>query len=558
MEKKHSILLVEDANLVMHQITRILEDQNYIVYQAKNGAEGLEIAGEKIPDLIITDIMMPVMDGFELIKKLKADDRLKEIPVIILSCLDNDEDIVKGFSLGAFQFMHKPASSEVLIESIHSFLEYSSLLQEKKKHIERLNKKNEVSRILNWTAVYANNANNFKEALSDITGFICMTLKIDVCHVYLVENGKAVFQEKLALYSDESLAAQEMKKEYSDSSEKLHESPLIKEVLKTKNIHIVDSAEGKEASPEKNKDIHYQVAFPVIFNNSIVAVVEFMSSQKIDSCFGEKDICLENIGLQLGQVMERESYSREILKKNQELSELRENLVSMVIHDLKNPLSVITGTLEIWNSMDIFKQDEILAMQMDICQKSSVMLTDMVHEQLRLKKLEDGNYIPEFTEVDLVAIVEYIYFSNKEQFDESLEFKFNAQQNLPQLTLDEHLIRRTIQNMFTNALKFTTEGFLEITVNYDEKNEKVTIIIKDTGAGIKQEDIPHLFDRYYQAEQKRKGTSSYGLGLSFCDFAVKAMKGQIAVSSEIDKGSQFTLTIPTKKGKELCKPFIKM
>lgn len=106
-EKDNSILIIEDSELNVKILVDIL-GEDYKLYIAKNGQEGVEKAKEKLPDLILLDIVMPTMDGYEAIGILKDTWETQEIPIIFLTSLNNVEDERKGLMLGADDYINKP------------------------------------------------------------------------------------------------------------------------------------------------------------------------------------------------------------------------------------------------------------------------------------------------------------------------------------------------------------------------------------------------------------------------------------------------------------------
>jgi two-component system, OmpR family, response regulator VanR len=113
------ILIVEDSPTQTKLLRHILEENNYSVDSETNGARALERVRHKKPDLIITDIVMPEMDGFTLCKALKSDPVLKSIPVMLLTSLSNPEDVIKGLQSGADNFLTKPYEDTFLLSCIH-------------------------------------------------------------------------------------------------------------------------------------------------------------------------------------------------------------------------------------------------------------------------------------------------------------------------------------------------------------------------------------------------------------------------------------------------------
>ncbi|MBI9107074.1 MAG: response regulator [Spirochaetales bacterium] len=116
------ILFIDDSRLIHKMVDAILTPQGFCVKHAYNGFEGLRMAGELSPDLIITDIQMPEMDGYEVCRKIKEDDRLCGIPVLIQSSLTDGIHIDRGFESGADDYITKPINQAELISRINSFL----------------------------------------------------------------------------------------------------------------------------------------------------------------------------------------------------------------------------------------------------------------------------------------------------------------------------------------------------------------------------------------------------------------------------------------------------
>jgi len=118
MAAQVNILIVEDSPTQTKLLRLILEENGYIVDSALNGINALECVRHKMPDLIITDIVMPEMDGFALCKALKSDPALKLIPVMLLTSLSNPQDVIKGLQAGADNFLTKPYEDNFLVSRI--------------------------------------------------------------------------------------------------------------------------------------------------------------------------------------------------------------------------------------------------------------------------------------------------------------------------------------------------------------------------------------------------------------------------------------------------------
>ena len=123
MLSNYSVLIVDDVPLNQLLVKKMLGDFDFGVRTAENGLEAIrEIMAEK-PDLVLLDILMPVMDGFEVLQKLKEKQEWKDIKVIVLSALNSNEDIVRAFNLGADDFITKPILMDKLCNSVAKVLE---------------------------------------------------------------------------------------------------------------------------------------------------------------------------------------------------------------------------------------------------------------------------------------------------------------------------------------------------------------------------------------------------------------------------------------------------
>ena len=114
------ILVVDDDVVVRLMVRETLEQAGFPVEEAEDGEQALSAVKRLRPELVLLDVMMPGMDGYEVCRELKADEKTKDIPVIFLSARDSDSDVVKGFELGAVDYITKPISQEILRVRVHA------------------------------------------------------------------------------------------------------------------------------------------------------------------------------------------------------------------------------------------------------------------------------------------------------------------------------------------------------------------------------------------------------------------------------------------------------
>jgi len=117
-----SVLIVEDSPTQVAQLERTLKSAGYVVFVSRNGAEAIDTLRTQLPTLVISDILMPEMDGYELCARIKADEKLKELPVILLTALSDPKDVIKGLQCGADSFIVKPYEDAALLARIQYIL----------------------------------------------------------------------------------------------------------------------------------------------------------------------------------------------------------------------------------------------------------------------------------------------------------------------------------------------------------------------------------------------------------------------------------------------------
>ena len=140
-EKKtrQKILLVDDNTANVDLLEAYLEPSGYDILKAYDGLEGLNLAYEKNPDLILLDIMMPGLDGYEVCKRLKEDERTQLIPIVIITALSDLDDKIKGLDVGADDFLSKPIVRPELMARVRSLLRIKTLHDDLDRKSTRLN-----------------------------------------------------------------------------------------------------------------------------------------------------------------------------------------------------------------------------------------------------------------------------------------------------------------------------------------------------------------------------------------------------------------------------------
>ena len=224
-----------------------------------------------------------------------------------------------------------------------------------------------------------------------------------------------------------------------------------------------------------------------------------------------------------------------------ELETLRDNLTHMIIHDLRAPLSIALGYLDLIkeraaSKLAIDEMGYLNTVVINICR-----LNDMIGSLLDISRLETGNMPLNRRACDMAALAKSVL----ESFDSLVEdrhLRFESSSEPVMASCDEEVTRRVLGNLLQNALKFTPkDGNIRVAVS--RKDAIVRLEVSDSGAGIPAEYHGRIFEKFGQVEKQTRRHST-GLGLTFCKLAVEAQGGQIGVESEVGKGSTFWFTLP--------------
>ncbi|UCF60053.1 MAG: SpoIIE family protein phosphatase [Anaerolineaceae bacterium] len=146
MEELPRILIVDDEPLNIDYLEQELEDLDYEVFSARNGKEALELVESQLPDMILLDIMMPIMDGFEVLAQLKSEKQWRDIPVVVISALSDMDNVVKGIELGAEDYLPKPFDPVLLQARIKSGLEKKRFRDLERLYLKALERELEIGR----------------------------------------------------------------------------------------------------------------------------------------------------------------------------------------------------------------------------------------------------------------------------------------------------------------------------------------------------------------------------------------------------------------------------
>lgn len=282
----------------------------------------------------------------------------------------------------------------------------------------------------------------------------------------------------------------------------------------------------------------------IVFANKIVGPLKTLSDSAIKVASGNLDISIPEIKTrdEVGTLSKNFNYMTESLKK---LGQLRDDLVHMIVHDLKSPLSAIISSLELMKAAtgeDLAKKQK---KYIHLSLTASKNLQRLIDDLLDVSKLEEGKLRLDRKKTAIKSLLEECVKPFTAQAEsENKKIVLNCAEDLT-ADIDSPLIKRVMTNLLTNALKHTKNDIGRVEITAAAVDGGCAVTVSDNGVGIPEEYRDRIFEKFVQVEGKRSQIrSGTGLGLTFCKMVVEAHGGKIKVESVENVGSSFIFTIP--------------
>lgn len=228
------------------------------------------------------------------------------------------------------------------------------------------------------------------------------------------------------------------------------------------------------------------------------------------------------------------------------LEKIRSDFVTNVTHELKTPLTSISGFVETLKSGEI-EDDNTRQRFLDIIDIETERLTRLINDILTLSEIENIRGQEHQRTVSSSALFDEVKsLMNAVNRNKKVILEYEVAKNLPDIRINEDRFKQMMINLIDNAIKYTPENG-KVTVSAYAKYKHLVVKVKDTGIGIPEQDLPRLFERFYRVDKARsKKMGGTGLGLAIVKHIVLSMNGTIKVNSEVGKGTEFVITIPNE------------
>ena len=299
--------------------------------------------------------------------------------------------------------------------------------------------------------------------------------------------------------------------------------------IKDRMIGIIYLDRTRVTSPFRANHLETLVAFA---NTAAIAIENARLYKDLQDTADER-VALER------KVAEQERLTA-VLETGQKM---REEIAHYLIHDMRNPLSILMSNLSFLRSKgeQFFTPDELDALTES--EQSAERLMEMIHSILEIYRLEEGQVKLDFQPMNVGEVTAELVRANRRIVASQVSIISEIPPDPIFIHADKGMIRRTISNLISNAAHFTAKG--SITIRAVETEKGAIVSVQDTGPGIPPEYTDKIFEKFESARpQSTEFRGFFGLGLRFCRLAVDAHKGDIWVESEPGKGSTFHVLLP--------------
>lgn len=524
------ILIVDDKQENIFSLKSLLTLHNFNVDTASSGEEALKKILENSYSLVILDVQMPGMDGFEVAEAISGFNKAKDTPIIFLSAVNTDKKfITKGYTSGGTDYVTKPVDPDVFLLKVKTFYKLSQQTRELQRIESSLRTEIELRRHAQQEQTKSmQELRAVMESLPQIAFTINKEGEIEYVN------------EKWYEYSD-----------HKNSFPTPHQD----------DMHICHAWESSFAKGEEFiNEIRIKKIKANKFRYYLLRITPVKNAHHVEKWVGTfTDIHRQKM---LNDILEHKvkQRTRDLMLKNSELSMSNHELQQfawVASHDLKEPLRKI----QTFNSLvreKFLDSNKEAALYLDRAIRSSKRMSDLIDNLLQYSRLSAA---PVFEKTDLNTLLREIVSDLEVSIQEknaSIEIG-----TMPEVEAVTSQIRQVFQNLISNALKFSKEDAPPVVKISSERVKKkdpgseaapngdfVRISIADNGIGFDEKFIDRIFV-IFQRLHTRDSYEGTGIGLAITKKIIERHNGLITARSKENEGTQFILTLPLKNSPTL-------
>jgi PAS domain S-box-containing protein len=513
-KRRNLVLIVDDNPNNIQVLATIMADYGYELGIAQHAHEVYQFLKENSPELILLDVEMPDIDGYEVCSTIKADSKYRDIPIIFLTVKSEAEDIVKGFDLGAADYITKPFNRRELISRVRTHIslkqsrdelaqknhELENVLQARKK----LEKEKDLltEKLIQHHDLLEKTVQDRTKELADANERISKIVdSITDGFVALDKDWRYIYVNNHHTFPDDYSASDLLGKSIWDIFPATSNRVLYQQFHRAMTERIA---------------VHFES--PVLYDDSWLEVTVYPFDDGI--CCFFKDIT------------EKKQYEKEM--KRLSGLDLIGQMAAGISHEIRNPMTTVRGFLQLLSTKEeCTKFYDFFTLMIDELDRANSIITEF---------LSMGNTrTTNLQELDLNSIIHDINpLLHADAFNQNKQVQLETSE-IPPLQLNRNEIRQLLLNLYRNGLESMSEGKLLTIRTYKEKDD-IVLAVEDQGEGIKPEVLEKLGTPFFST--KDNGT---GLGLGVCYAIAARHHAKIEIQTGTE-GTIFFVKFDYKKG----------
>lgn len=553
--KTGTILVVDDTPTNLEVLFDFLSNAGFKVLFAEDGESALETVKYAVPDLILLDVLMPGMDGFETCRRLKENEASAAIPVIFLTALTETPDKVRGFALGAVDFITKPLQYEEVLARVKTHLRLQALtrqLQSQNAQLaQEIQERNQAETALQQQSLRS-------QLFAEVTLKIRQSLQIDdILQTAVTEVKKILQADRVLIY-----------RFWADGT-----GSGVAEAVRPNLPQVMGTVFPQEVFPEETKHLYRHgrirnLADVDLDRDVPPCLVEFLQQFQVraklvvpiltqDDLWGlliahqcasprqwtpfEIELLQQladqiAIALTQAQLLEQEKLQRqELARSNDELQQF----AYIASHDLQEPLRMVTSYLQLLERRYKGRLDTDADDFIQYAVDGALRMRTLINDLLTYSRV--GTRGRSFEWTSCTEAVERALANLKVAIEES--GAVITYSDLPQVKADPTQLIQLFQNLISNAIKFRREAPCRIGIKAIQQEDAWLFSVEDNGIGIDPQYRERIFV-IFQRLNNRVDYPGTGIGLAVCKKIVERHGGKIWMQSELGQGTIFHFTLP--------------
>jgi signal transduction histidine kinase len=527
--EKVTILNVDDYPPGLYARSRILRQAGFRVREATTGGEALQLAVAEKPDLVLLDVNLPDISGLEVCRRIKADPETASVLVLHLSATSVREgDRVRGLDFGADNYLIEPIEPEELIANVHALL--------------RMRRAEQAARV---AAREAHERRREAEVLADVARSVNASLDAGSVLRHVAAAARDLCRSDGAQVAVRDPASDAIVLRYGVRPDGIaHDLHQVVEAGQGVGGRVL--ATGGAVRTDAGDAAGAALAVPILIGTRIEGLLYVVNGPGRDFTERDADVLQRladhaAIALRNSQLFAREQAAR---AEAEAANRAKDEFLATVSHELRTPLTAMVGWVRLLRSARLDDATRLRAL--DSIDRNARAQAQLIDDLLDVARIISGQLRLQPRPVELAAIVQAAVDAIRPAADAKPVRLEAVRELMPMLVSgDPDRLQQVVANLLSNAMKFTPAGG-RVDVWLGWVGDALVLRISDTGQGISPDFLPHVFERFRQADSSvGRSHGGLGLGLAIVRQLVELHGGHIrAESAGEGHGATFTVTLP--------------